>query len=260
MNAAWGLLRTLVALMLSACSALATAAPAARYAAIPGGVFRTALPADGPTVQVAPFRLRTLPVTNREYAAFVRAHPEWLRGQVPTVFADARYLAPWRSPTDFAPQAADAPVTSVSWFAAQAYCESEQARLPIWYEWEFVAAADRTRRDARDDPAWREAILGWYAQPAQMSLPAVGRNAPDVYGVRDMHRLVWEWVEDYNGLFVTADSRSQGEQKTLATCGAAALSLADRENYAVMMRIALLSALDGKDNIESLGFRCARNP
>ncbi len=65
----------------------------------------------------------------------------------------------------FAMQLGDAarppqPVTQVSWFAASAYCEAQHARLPMWAEWEYVAAADETRRDARGDPVWRERILG----------------------------------------------------------------------------------------------------
>ena len=73
-----------------------------------------------------------------------------------------------------------------------------------------------------------------------------------------MHGLIWEWVDDFNGLFVTVDSRNQGEDKMLETCGAAALSLGDRENYAVLMRIALLASLDARDTVSSMGFRCAK--
>jgi formylglycine-generating enzyme required for sulfatase activity len=177
---------------------------------------------------------------------------------VPSVFADARYLAAWSNPVNWAPLLDGAPVTAVSWFAAAAYCASEHARLPTWAEWEFAAAADATRRDARDDPVWREEILGWYEKPAQTTLPAMNSNHANAWGVHNMHRLIWEWVEDYNGLFVTVDSRNQGEQRLLETCGAAALSLGDRDNYAILMRVALLAAVDGKDNLESMGFRCAR--
>ena len=65
----------------------------------------------------------------------------------------------------------DQPVTRVSWFAARAYCEAAGARLPTWYEWEFAAAADEHRPDARSDPDWREKILDWYGQPAGGSWP-----------------------------------------------------------------------------------------
>jgi formylglycine-generating enzyme required for sulfatase activity len=74
-----------------------------------------------------------------------------------------------------------------------------------------------------------------------------------------LHGSIYEWVEDFNGLFVTSDSRSQGEQRTLATCGAAALSLGDRENYAILMRIAMLAALNAADTVGTVGFRCARD-
>lgn len=236
----------------------AVSSATATYVPIPGGQFRTALPNGSPTVKVAPYRLRSQPVTNREFAAFVARNPQWMRGAVPTLFADTRYLSGWNSAQDYAPLDADAPVTSVSWYAASAYCASENARLPTWYEWEFAAAADATRRDARNDPVWREEIIGWYEKPADKSLPAVTLGQPNIYRVANMHRLIWEWVEDYNGLFVTVDSRNQGESKLLETCGAAALSLGDRDNYAILMRIALLSSVSAQDNLESMGFRCAR--
>ncbi|MEC5387264.1 formylglycine-generating enzyme family protein [Uliginosibacterium sp. H3] len=236
-------------------SGTAYGAAAPRYVQIPGGLFRTALPVDGAKVAVAPFRLRAQPVSRREYEAFLHRHREWQPGRVPALFADERYLAGWET----SPGLPDAPATAISWYAANAYCASEQARLPSWHEWEFVAAADATRRDARDDPAWREEIIGWYEKPASMSLPAMSSQHPNAYGVHNMHRLIWEWVEDFNGLFVTVDSRNQGEQKLLETCGAAALSLGDRDNYAILMRVALLSSVSARDSLESMGFRCARN-
>ncbi len=80
----------------------------------------------------------------------------------------------------------------------------------------------------------------------------------NIYGIHNLHQTIWEWVDDFNGLFVTADSRSQGAQQLMESCGAAALSLGDRENYAVLMRIALLAALDARDTVSTLGFRCVR--
>ncbi|MDE2456705.1 MAG: SUMF1/EgtB/PvdO family nonheme iron enzyme, partial [Burkholderiales bacterium] len=153
--------------------------------------------------------------------------------------------------------AASRPATNVSWFVAQAYCESEGARLPTWTEWEYTAAADATRRDARQDPVWLAKILGWYARPADSLLPAVG-GAANVYGVRDLHGLVWEWVDDFNALLVNPDSRSADDADRLKFCGAGAISLEDKQNYAVLMRIALLSSLDASNSTASLGFRCAR--
>jgi len=244
--------------LLTACGA----AFGADYMALPGGRFVSVLPQGSvPTatvpVDIEPFALRTTPVTAGEYLAFVRANPAWQRTQVPEVFADKRYLIDWRSAAQLADDAAMRPQTNVSWFAAKAYCESEGARLPTWLEWEYAASADETRRDARADPAWRRRILAWYERPSAALPPNVG-GPPNAYGVRDLHGLVWEWVDDFNALFIAGDSRTQGDPDDLKFCGAGAISVIDRDSYAVLMRIALLSSLGAADTTSNLGFRCAR--
>jgi formylglycine-generating enzyme required for sulfatase activity len=229
---------------------------------LPGGELRSVLPPDGKSApaRVAPFELRTLPVTNGEFLAFVQKHPEWRRDRVARIFADSNYLSQWTTATGLGDSRAEQPVTSVSWFAAAAYCETENARLPTWHEWEFAAAADETRPDARDDPAWRERILSWYARPSGVAPPAVGRTQKNYYGLYDMHGMVWEWVEDFAGLMISADNREQGDPDLLKFCGAGALSTQDRENYAVLMRVAMLSSLSAQQSTRNMGFRCARSP
>lgn len=251
-------------------AAWARAEPAAAvpdYVAVPAGTLASVLANDADKLPIAVpgFVMRVSPVTQGEFKRFLAAHPQWQRDRVARTFADAGYLQDWPA----TPAAAKAvsgtestaearPVTQVSWFAAQAYCEdAEGARLPTWTEWEYVAAADATRRDARSDPAWLARILGWYARPASSALPAVG-GAPNWYGVRDMHGLIWEWVDDFNALLVNADSRSGDDPDKLKFCGAGAINLQDRTNYAVLMRIALLSSLNASDSTGSLGFRCVR--
>ena len=253
------LLALLIALPLAG---LAAGAAGIKYAAIAGGPFRSALKyedAPGGT-RVKPFALMRMPVSNAQFLAFVKRDPHWQRDRVSPVFAEQRYLSHWASPRELGDAARpDQPVTWVSWFAASAYCESIDARLPTWQEWEYVAAADETRRDARNDPAWRERILAWYSRPSSSALPRVGLQAADAYGVQDMHGLVWEWTEDYSALLVDADNRKQGDADTAKFCGAGALSMDDRDNYAVLMRVAMLSSLGGKDATANLGFRCARS-
>ena len=241
----------------------ATTAPAmaADYVAIPAGAFVSVLssPAGNDPVRVEPFALRETPVTNAEFLTFVSARPEWRRDRIPAVFADNSYLRRWSDPGAIGAQlGANQAVTSVSWFAAQAFCEYEGARLPTWYEWEYVAAADESHADARSDPSWRARILSWYGKTSATPAPAVG-GAANYYGARDMHGVIWEWVDDFNALFISADSRNQGDPDKLQFCGAGAISLQDKENFAVLMRIALLSSLAGVDTTENLGFRCARN-
>ena len=228
------------------------------YLRIPAGSIASVLSggsSDNAPTSVAPFAMRALPVTVAEFMRFTTTHPEWSRSQVPAVFADSNYLQP---PDGSAALQPDQAITNVSWFAAEAYCESEQARLPTWYEWEYAAAADGSRADARQDPAWRARILGWYSQPASLRQMQVG-SAPNFYGVQDLHGLIWEWVDDFNALLVSADSRNQGDPDQLQYCGAGAISLQDRENFAILMRVALLSSLSGADSTKDLGFRCVRS-
>ena len=150
-------------------------------------------------------------------------------------------------------------MVNVSWFAASAYCEAQHARLPSWNEWEYAAAADETRTDARNDPAWRERILAWYARPSNAPLARVGKSPANAYGVQDLHGLIWEWVDDYAAMLVSGDSRDQKDPDRLKFCSAGALAVDDRENYAVLMRVAMLSSLEAANSTSNLGFRCARS-
>lgn len=233
------------------------------YAPVGGGPFESILPVGGKggapaSVTVTPYALQRIPVTNAEFLEFVRRHPQWQRGHAPASQADASYLQHWRSPlelgTTVLPQQ---PVTNVSWFAARAYCQAHEARLPDWHEWEFAAAASADTADARRDAAWRQRILSWYAKPSNGPLPLVGAGEPNFYGVRDLHGLVWEWVEDFNALFISPDNRNQGDPDVLKYCGSGSLSVEDRENYPVLMRLAMLSSLGGKSTTANTGFRCA---
>ena len=248
-------------LLVLALPVAALAAAGSGYVKLPGGRFTSALKyEDVKQVTVAPFELQQRPVTNAEFLAFVKQHPRWRRGQAPKVLADDRYLNHWPSPLKLADEAQGRqPVVNVSWFAASAYCEAQGARLPTWSEWEYAAAADETRTDARKDPAWRERILSWYSRPSTGPLPRAGLQTPNAYGVQDLHGLVWEWTDDFSSLMIAADNRKQGDPETDKFCGAGPLSMDDRENYAVLMRVAMLSSLEAKSTTANLGFRCARS-
>jgi len=258
-------MRRAVAALLIALPVLAVAgavASNAPYARLPGATFRTALKYEdikGP-VRIAPFELMRTPVTNAQFLAFTKTNPQWRRDKVAGVFADDQYLAHWAGPAALTgDMQGKQPVTQVSWFAAQAYCETQGAQLPTWTQWEYAAAADETRRDARRDPAWRERILSWYSRPSTKALPRAGLQAPNIYGVQDLHGLVWEWTDDFSALLVSGDNRNQGDADNAKFCGAGALSMDDRENYAVLMRVAMLSSLEAANTTRNLGFRCARS-
>lgn len=206
------------------------------------------------------FFLQQSPVTNAEFLRFVLHHWQWQRGQAVSLFVDDQYLSNWASPIALGESAKPKqPVIQVSWFAANAYCQSLDARLPDWYEWEYVSAASETLADARQNPAWRQEILSWYSQAGGGELNEVANDNSNYYGVFDTHGLVWEWVNDYNSLLVSGDNREQGGADELLFCGAGAITMEQKENFATLMRVAMLSALEARYTTRNLGFRCARS-
>jgi formylglycine-generating enzyme required for sulfatase activity len=169
------------------------------------------------------------------------------------LFADELYLAHWAGPESLGTARPAGPVVRVSWFAARAYCAAQGGRLPLEREWELAAAASETSRDASRDPAFNARVLAWYTQLAPDVLPDVG-GAPNAWGVRDMHGLVWEWIDDFSAALVASDSRTP-DQKVF--CGGAGATSRDASAYATFMRIALRSSLEARSTTSVLGFRCA---
>jgi formylglycine-generating enzyme required for sulfatase activity len=227
-------------------------------ATIGAGTYRPLFPASPSesAVEVAAFRLDRVPVTNGDYLRFVRSHPEWARDRVDAILAEKGYLAHWQGAETLGPAVdAEQPVTSVSWFAARAYCAARGARLPTEAEWERAAAASRTTADGSSDSAWRAELLAIYSRPAPARLPHVGMGAPNFWGVRDLHGLVWEWVFDFNNAIAAFASGSDG----LRFCGATGASARDASDFVAFERTALRSSLRASFVLKNLGFRCAAN-
>lgn len=217
--------------------------------AIPAGSYRPlyAVPGGG-AVRVAAFRIDRDPVTRGDFLAFARRHPAW-RPHAPQGASRADLRRP---------------VTSVSWHAARAYCGAQGKRLPTVAEWEYVAAASESRRDAARDPAFVQRLVTTYATRPH-PLPPVDAAETNAYGVRGMHGLAWEWTEDFGGARA-APSHGEHEHHHAhgsagpvhdASCAGAAIGAADPTNYAAFLRFAVRSGLTRDATMESLGFRCA---
>ncbi len=220
-------------------------------APLPGGSYQAVTARkEQPAVTVAPYRLDRAPVTNAAFLAFVRDNAAWRRDRVAALVADGGYLAGWSEPLALGPNAPPhAPVVGVSWFAARAYCAARGGRLPSEAEWELAAAASPTARDGRRDPAWRQTLLDWYARPNPPTLPDVGQRAANLWGLQDLHGLVWEWVNDFSASMLVGDEAR--------LCGAAANGAIDPLDYPAFLRAAFRSSLEGRTTTSNLGFRCA---
>lgn len=250
------------ALLLAVATACAAAPAAPRgMVLIPAGTYEPLYQNEG-SRPVAAFFLDEDQVTNAEFLEFVRANPKWQRSRALAIFTDAHYLEHWAGdlelgdPSKVTP---DGPVTNVSWFAAMAYAKWAGKRLPTQAEWEMAAAASATSARGKDDPDHYRRILGWYAKPTRLPLPPVTEAPRDFHGVRGLHAVVWEWVEDFNTALVTGESRADAGLERNLFCGAGAAGASDFRDYAAFMRYAFRSSLDAKYAVPNLGFRCAQS-
>jgi formylglycine-generating enzyme required for sulfatase activity len=242
------------------------ATPASRVArgmaVVPAGRYRPLYaPVGSAPVRVRAFALDRTPVTRGRFLAFVSTHPEWRAGSVPRERADAGYLADWTGPLDAGRgDELRRPVTSVSWFAARAYCAASGRRLPTLDEWELAALASPVRRDASGDPAHRRRLAALYAARRPGAPGVVGRDAADVHGVHDLHGLVWELTLDFNPGVVAAAARTGGGRHPHAhrlSCASAAIGAADPTDYPAFARSANRAGLTARSTVGGTGFRCA---
>jgi len=159
-------------------------------------VDKQASPSEQPQdkLSLPDFCIGRYPVTNAQYAAFVKA---------------VRHLAPvhWRG--NVSPAGENHPVVNVSWDDAVAFCQwlsataGREVRLPTEAEWEKAASWDvgvsggsPHKRiypwgDAFDPQMCNSAESGTRDTTPVGSYSSLGGDSP--YGVADMAGNVWEW-------------------------------------------------------------------
>jgi len=214
---------------------------------------------DSTVVEVKDFMMDQYPVSNADYEKFVKENPKWRKSKVIKLFADDSYLNNWKNDQELNHSAnPNSPVTYVSWFAAEAYCNCQGKRLPTIDEWEYVAMADETTKDARVKASYNKKILDWYEAP-RSNENTIGQTPKNVWGVYDLHGLVWEWTQDFNSVLITGESRKDKDQDNNLFCGSAAINATDLMNYAAFMRYAIRGSLKAKYTMKNLGFRCIKD-
>lgn len=158
-----------------------------RFLWIPGGRFEMGGYAEKPIrwVRISPFWIAETPVTNRQYAVFLKQK------------TGAPEPACWRELGYYSP---DQPVVGVNWDDAQAFCRwlsGESGRkvvLPSEAQWEFAARGT----DGREYPWGNEPPDGSRAcfaaeYPAPVGSYPAGRGP---FGTLDQAGNVWEWCRD----------------------------------------------------------------
>ncbi len=214
---------------------------------------------DSSAVKVSDFTMDIYPVTHGEFLEFVKKFKNWQRSEVIQLFADGNYLLDWEVDTILGNKVSGkSPVTNISWFAAKAYCDCQGKRLPTIDEWEYVAMASETMKDARQEKTFNQYILDWYERPKQKK-QEVGSTFKNYWGLYDIHGLVWEWTYDFNSVLISGESRKDVDNDSNLFCGSAAVGASDLMNYAAFMRYAIRGSLKANYAMRNLGFRCVKD-
>jgi len=199
---------------------------------------------EGPAhrVWLSAFRLALLPVTNREYAAFLDATAH----EPPRFWLDARF------------NAAEQPVVGVSWFDAVAYCAwlsevtGRRWRLPTEAEREKAARGGLATTYPWGADA-RHLADGRFDQDAPR---AVGGSAPNGYGLHDMGYNVHEWCSDWYDAAYYRSSPERDPQGPPSGTRRASRGGAWRHQIKIS-RSASRSSLDPTFRYNDYGFRAA---
>ncbi len=165
-------------------------------------------------VYVGDFQIGRFPVTQDEYARFVRAtgHPVPDVRELPLIASDNdglfRDLArPYIWPIDSPPAGHGShPVVLVKYEDAAAYCRwlsdaiGQLVRLPTEAEWEKAArgGAEGLRFPwGNDIDPTRGNFLADAAAKRQRGTRPTGTYPPNAFGLYDVAGNVWEWVSDW---------------------------------------------------------------
>ena len=195
-------------------------------------------------VWLSAFRMALLPVTNREYTAFLAATAH----EAPRFWDDPRFNAP------------EQPVVGVSWFDAAGYCRwlSERTgrrwRLPTEAEREKAARGglEGAAYPWGDDPG---EAGGRFPQDAPR--PA-GLSAANGYGLLDMGYNVHEWCSDWYDAGYYSCSPERDPQGPPGGSRRASRGGAWRHQIKVS-RCSARSSLDPAFRYNDYGFRVAQD-
>jgi formylglycine-generating enzyme required for sulfatase activity len=156
------------------------------------------------TVTIDSFYLDKYEITNAKFKKFLDQNPQWRPGRIPSHYHNGNYLKHWNG-NDYPKGKADHPVVNVSWYAAVAYCQWADKRLPTEAEWEYAARGGLTGKAFPwgDQPADKQRAN--YAGSGIGQTTIVGSYPANGYGLFDVAGNVWEYMADEWGAYPSSN-------------------------------------------------------
>jgi formylglycine-generating enzyme required for sulfatase activity len=219
------------------------------------------------TVKIDSFYLDKTEVTNAGFKKFLDKNPAWRKDVIPAQLHNGKYLQDWNG-DKFPNGKENHPVVFVSWYAAVAFCQSQEKRLPTEAEWEYAARGGLANKTFPwgDEPA--DKTRANFGESGRGAATNVGSYPANGYGLFDMAGNVWEFLADEwqkypasgetqvnpvaGGDFFLTDSYRQIKTRRAIRGGSFG-------GVPLNMRVAFRDSHLPENAGDHVGFRCAQN-
>ena len=165
-------------------------------------------------IYVEAFYIDTYEVTNAQYKKFIDANPQWQKDQILDKYHNGSYLDYWDG-NNYPTGKDDYPVTHVSWYAAMAYAQWADKRLPTEVEWEKAARGGLVGTNY----PWGDVIdvsKANYSEGSIGGTTPVGMYPVNDYGLYDMSGNVFEWCLDPHAYYRISRGKITPEVKPIS--------------------------------------------
>ncbi len=154
-------------------------------------------------VKLNSFYISKHEITNTQYCAFLNEKGNQEEGGSKWIDMESRFCFIEYKNDVFTPKIGfeKKPVTAVTWYGANAFCEWNGGRLPTESEWEYTVRGGKQKNNYSFSGSNNAAEVAWFVSTSGGRPQDVEKKKKNSLGVHDMSGNAWEWVHDWHGLY-----------------------------------------------------------